>query len=569
MSDLRDRTETTCAAGGLNTSNANSQSGEAAQVVPTRALTGAGSAGAPGALGTSGASRPAGATGAAGPGGMAPGSGRFVAVDLGASSGRVHVGEVNADALRIEEAARFPNVPVEVNGRWYWDILGIYQQVRSALERICRSGPVTSAGIDSWGVDYGLTGPHGRLVENPVHYRDTRTDGMPERVAAQLGAQWLYERNGVTPHPFNTIYQLLDPTQRLEKDQTLLLLPDLLGYWLTGAPGVEVTNASTTGLLGVGDHQWDTELMDRLGIPPAIFPPLRRPGDVVGQVRGESFPVVAVGSHDTASAVAGVPAATEHFAYISCGTWSLVGLELDRPLTSEASRLAGFTNETGVDDTVRYLHNVMGLWLLQECERHWRRAGLQATTGELCEQASSRPALVSVIDPDDPRLFAPEDMPASLAACCQEAGQPVPADPPAMVRCILDSLALAYRHKLHQAAELTGRRVEAIHLVGGGVRNRLLCQLTADACEHTVLAGPVEAAAAGNVLVQARAAGVVRGGLGELRSLLRAHCQLETYQPSSPCGTGGGAGSSSASAAGAAGSPGSWAAAERRVYGVG
>lgn len=465
----------------------------------------------------------------------------------------MHVGSVSADALSIEEAARFPNTPVQIGGRWYWDILGIYEQARSALERICRAGALTSVGIDSWAVDYGLIGPHGRLVENPVHYRDVRTEGMPERLAAELGAQWLYERNGLTPNRFNTIYQLMDPNQRLEKDQTLLLLPDLIGYWLTGEMGAEVTNASTTGLFSVRERRWDHGLMDRLDIPATIFPPLRHPGDLIGRVRPDtsldpSLAVVAVGSHDTASAVAGVPATTPHFGYISCGTWSLVGLELDRPLTSEAGLLAGFTNETGVDDTIRYLHNVMGLWLLQECQRHWRRAGLETDTDELCRLAAQEPALVSVLDPDDPRLFAPEDMPGQLAAMCREAHRPVPPDPPAMVRCILDSLALAYRRKLREAQELTGHRIDVIHLVGGGVNNALLCQLTADACGQTVLAGPVEAAAAGNVLVQARAAGVLGGGLPALRSLLRAHCQVQAYEPS--------------------GSESAWAAAERNVYGT-
>jgi rhamnulokinase len=315
-----------------------------------------------------------------------------------------------------------------------------------------------------------------------------------------------------------------------------------------------VTNASTTGLLDATSRTWAFELVDRLGLPRGLFPPLRQPGDRLGELTAEVLaetglsgpvPLTAVGSHDTASAVVGVPAAGDRFAYVSCGTWSLVGVELEKPVLTEASRAAGFTNELGVDGTVRYLRNVMGLWLLQESQRGWAGSGLPAGLPDLLAAAARVPALTALVDPDDPRFLPPGDMPARIAEACAETGQTPPQSVPATVRCILDSLALAYRRAVRQAAELSGRQPEVVHLVGGGARNALLCQLTADACGLPVLAGPVEAAALGNALVQARAAGALSGGLGELRGLLRATQEVRTYAPSA--------------------APADWEAAERRL----
>ncbi|MEU6207467.1 rhamnulokinase family protein [Micromonospora musae] len=456
---------------------------------------------------------------------------RVAAVDLGASSGRVMVGRVGPDVLDLTEVHRFANEPVRLAGTLHWDILAL---ARGVLDGLRAAGPVTSVGVDSWAVDYGLLDASGALLGNPVHYRDARTDGVADRLATRLGRERLYATTGLQQLPFNTIYQLAAAhgTPQLDVARWLLLIPDLVAYWLTGEVGAEVTNASTTQLYDVRRRGWATDLMVDAGIRPELFPPLREAGSRIAPVLpalglpGEPE-VVAVGSHDTASAVVGVPASGENFAYISCGTWSLVGVELDAPVLTEASRRANFTNESGVDGSIRYLRNVMGLWLLQESMRAWGTADLP----ELLRRAADEPAFRSVVDPDDPAFLPPGDMPARLAQACRRAGEPVPSTPAGTVRCILDSLALAHRRAVRQAQQLSGRQVETVHVVGGGARNALLCQLTADACGLPVLAGPVEATAFGNVLVQARTAGAVEGDLAALRALLRETQPVVRYEP--------------------------------------
>ncbi|GAA3351002.1 rhamnulokinase family protein [Amorphoplanes nipponensis] len=450
----------------------------------------------------------------------------FAAVDLGASSGRVMVGRVGPGTLALEAVNRFRNEPVRAGGTLYWDILALY---RGVLEGLRRAGPVDGIGIDSWAVDYGLLDATGALLGNPVHYRDSRTEGAAERVASVIGEEKLYALTGLQKLPFNTIYQLVAAagTPQLAAARQLLMIPDLLAYWLTGETGAEFTNASTTQLLDLGSGRWAGELMTALGIRPTLFPPLRAPGTVIGPVLPElglgTPDVIAVGSHDTASAVVGVPAAGPDFAYISCGTWSLVGVELDAPVLTEASRRANFTNEGGVDGTVRYLRNVMGLWPLQECLREWGSPDLPA----LLREAAAVPAFRAVVDLDDPVFLPPGDMAGRLT----RAGDRPPSGRAEIVRCVLDSLALAHRRAVRQAQELSSRSVGAVHIVGGGARNELLCQLTADACGLPVLAGPVEATALGNVLVQARAAGAISGDLPALRARLRETQQIVRYEP--------------------------------------
>jgi rhamnulokinase len=467
----------------------------------------------------------------------------FAAVDLGASSGRVMVARVGPDRLDLTEAHRFPNRPVRLGGTLHWDVLALYQGVLDGLRAAGRdAGRLDGVGIDSWAVDYGLLDDDGALLGAPVHYRDARHATAVEAVYAAVPPEELYRVNGLQHLTINTVFQLagMRRTAQFAAARRMLLIPDLLGYWLTGAVGAEVTNASTTGLLDATTRSWAFELADRLGLPRGLFPPLRQPGERLGEltpvVLAETglagpVPLTAVGSHDTASAVVGVPADGDRFAYISCGTWSLVGVELEKPVLTEASRAASFTNELGVDGTVRYLRNVMGLWLLQESQRVWAAHGLPADLPELLAAAARVPAFAAVIDPDDPRFLPPGDMPARIAEACAAAGQTPPQSQAETVRCILDSLALAYRRAVRQAGELSGKDVEAVHLVGGGARNSLLCQLTADACGLPVVAGPVEAAALGNALVQARAAGAVTGGLPELRALLRATQKTRTYTP--------------------------------------
>jgi rhamnulokinase len=480
-----------------------------------------------------------------------PGSVAVAAVDLGASGGRVMAGQVSDSGISIDEVHRFPNVPVTVGGTLYWDILRLYADVQQGLQAAAHEFPLASAGIDSWGVDYGLIDSSGALLGNPVHYRDARTDGVAARIHASLPADELYAVTGIAQLPLNTIYQLA-ATPMLPHAQLMLLIPDLLAYWLTGVAGAEVTNASTTSLLDIRAQTWAADVIEKVGLPPRIFPPLRRPGDIIGSFflpnqrrsfRSPPLPLIAVGSHDTASAVAAVPATGTAFAYISSGTWSLVGLELPAPVLTEASRAAHFTNETGVDGTVRYLRNVAGLWLLQESLRRWPEASLDA----LLAAAARAPALKYVIDPDDPAFLAPGDMPGRIASWLADRGEAAPAEPAETVRCILDSLALAHRRAIWQAQTLSGRHVDVVHIVGGGSRNALLCQLTADATGLPVLAGPAEATALGNTLVQARALGAAPADLAGMRALVRSTQPLQAYAPS--------------------GGTAAWAAAEARVTG--
>jgi rhamnulokinase len=458
----------------------------------------------------------------------------YAAVDLGASAGRVMVGRVGPGGLELTEAHRFPNRPVRVPEGLCWDVLGLYAGV---LDGLRAAGRVDSVGLDGWAVDHGLLDADGALLGNPVHYRDTRTEGVAEKVWATVPPTELYAATGLQYAPFNTLYQLVAArsTARFAHARRLLLIPDLLSYWLTGEQGTELTNASTTQLIDPRTRDWSYGIAARLGIDLGLFPPLRRPGDPAGLLRPEVLdetgltgpvPVTAVGSHDTASAVAAVPATGERFAYICTGTWSLAGLELAAPVLTEDSRAANFTNELGLDGTVRYLRNIMGLWLLQECVRAWGNPPLD----ELLREAAAVPALRSVVDAGDGVFLAPGHMPERIAAACRASEQPVPGTRGEITRCVLDSLALAHRRAVADAQRLAGHPVDVVHIVGGGARNALLCRLTADACGLPVIAGPAEAAALGNVLVQARAHGLA-GDLARLRELLARSRPLTRYEP--------------------------------------
>ncbi len=468
---------------------------------------------------------------------------RVAAVDLGATSGRIMAGTVSSTSVHLEEVHRFPNGGVRARGSLFWDVLGIHREMLEGLRRVAATGPLQGIGIDSWAIDYGLLDRDGVLLGNPFSHRDARTDGVLERVATTIDPGELYAITGIQQLPFNTLYQLLAAggTAALEAAETLLLLPDLLSYWLTGELGAERTNASTTQLYDVTAGDWSDALAGRLGLPRTILPPIRDAGDVIGPLLNDAgrqvglrgrVPVIAVGSHDTASAVVGVPATERDFAYISSGTWSLVGLELEAPVLSEAARAADFTNEVGVDGTIRFLKNVMGLWVLSESVRTWADQRLPgADLVSLLAAATDAPPLATVVDINDPRLLAPGDMPARIATLARESGEQVPRTPAATARCILDSLALAYRRHLRRAAELADRSVDVVHVVGGGSQNHLLCQLTADACGVPVLAGPSEAAALGNVLVQARTLGVDVPDLAAMRSLVRRTHELRRFEP--------------------------------------
>ncbi len=470
------------------------------------------------------------------------------AVDLGASSGRVVAGLIEGDptgraSVELVEIHRFPNQLVERDGHLRWPFEELHAEVLDGLARLGREYPqVESIGIDTWGVDYGLIGDDGSLLADPIAYRDPRTDGVVDTVHGWVSPEELYDINGVQFLPFTTIYQLVAEGRQpvLARAAHALLLPDLVAHRLTGVARTELTNASTTGLLDVRTRAWSRPLLDRLGLPPALFPPLEAPGARRGELRPDvaarlglpaRLAVTTVGSHDTASAVAAVPATSSEFAFISSGTWSLVGLELDSPVVTRESRAANFTNELGVGGRTRFLRNVGGLWLLEECLRVWSGGGTHRDYEQLVAEASAVPGGGPTIDVDEATFIAPGDMPARIRHAVASRGQAAPDAPAAIARCIFDSLARAYARTVAQAASLAGRDVRTVHIVGGGSRNSLLCQLTADACGLPVVAGPAEATALGNVVVQAQALGVLPGSLDAVRVSLARDPALHRYEP--------------------------------------
>lgn len=459
------------------------------------------------------------------------------AVDLGATSGRVMLGYVGPNELRLESVARFPNGPVTGADGIHWPIDRLFSDVRTGLAIAGSREPgLRSIGVDAWAVDYALL-RQGRMLGAPHHYRDERNFRGVDAVLSAVTPAELYAANGLQHLPFNTLFQLATDLAdgTLAEADSMLLIPDLIAFWLTGRPAAERTNASTTGLLDLRGG-WNDALIARLGLPRGIFPELIDAGTALGTLTTamarelglpDSTVVMAVGSHDTASAVLAVPAVDSDFAYISCGTWGLVGVELDAPIVTEAARLANFTNEGGVDGRVRFLHNVMGTWLLSESLRTWQTddlAGLLAAAAAVTKE-------VSVFDADDPRFLAPGDIPARIADYCRENGLPLPQSRAEYVRSIVESLAATFARTVRLASELSGIPVAVVHLVGGGSQNELLCQLTADRCALPVLAGPTEATAIGNVLVQARALGLVTGSIESLRALVAASTAVRRYLP--------------------------------------
>ncbi|WP_394554089.1 rhamnulokinase family protein [Agromyces sp. MMS24-JH15] len=471
-------------------------------------------------------------------------AGTVAAVDLGATSGRVIVGHVDGrtGTLALDHIARFPNGPVRLASGLHWDFTGLYRDLSRGLADAFRREPgIRSVGVDSWAVDYGMLRGD-RLLGEPFHYRDERNERAVAGVHATVPFEELYRRNGLQFLPFNTVYQLAAERESgcLDLADSLLLVPDLVGFLLTGAKVAERTNASTTGLLGVASGEWDVELADRLGLAASVLPRLVSPGDRIGPLRPEvadelgapaGLEVVAVGSHDTASAVVAVPMRAESSAYISCGTWGLVGVELEAPVTTDASREANFTNEGGVDGRIRFLHNVMGLWLLSESVRWWERDGDTIDLPTLLAQAGAVTGEATVFDANDPRFLAPGDLPGRIAEWCAERGVRAPQSRAEFARSIIESLAEAFAGAVRQASILSGVDVETIHVVGGGSLNELLCQRTADRSGLPVLAGPVEATAIGNVLVQARAQGFVGGDLESMRALVASAFAPRRYEP--------------------------------------
>ncbi|WP_084129075.1 rhamnulokinase family protein [Demequina sp. NBRC 110055] len=463
------------------------------------------------------------------------------AVDLGATSGRVMVGHVGPGELRLRQLARFPNGPVALPDGLHWDAQALYRAALSGLRdaHAWESG-IASVGIDSWAVDYALLRGD-RTLGEPFHYRDARCEAGVAAVHAKVGFPGLYARNGLQYLPFNTAYQLAaeDPAVLGLADR-MLLVPDLLAFWMTGQQVAERTNASTTGLLDVASREWDLALMEALGLPAAVLPGLVSPGDRIGPLLpsvaeatglATTTPVTAVGSHDTASAVLATPMRETGGAYISCGTWGLVGVETEAPVLTDAAREANFTNEGGVDGRTRFLHNVMGLWLLSETIRTWERGGESVDLERLLAEADAVGDDVPVFDANDDSFLAPGDMPARIAQWLTERGLPAPSSRAEMARCIIESLAAAFADTVAEASRLSGQAVDTIHLTGGGSQNRLLCQRTADRSGLPVVAGPVEATALGNVLVQARSLGATGESIESLRDLVARTQNVRTHEP--------------------------------------
>jgi rhamnulokinase len=460
-----------------------------------------------------------------------------LACDLGAESGRLMLGTLAGGNLSIEEAHRFPNVPLQQQESLCWDVPQLFQELRAGLNKI--SAPASSLSCDSWGLDYALFDAGGALLSPSFHYRDTRSERSVERVHSMLDRKTLFAETGIQFLPFNTVYQLAaEAPERLERADLLLNIGDAFNYLLCGVPKAEASLASTTQLYNPGTKDWSQLLMDRLNIPARLFPPIVPSGTRLGKLKpglaanneATGIEVIASCSHDTGAAVAAVPGAGDDWAYLSSGTWSLMGVELPSPILSDRCRELNFTNEIGFGGSVRLLTNIVGLWIVQECRRHWAARGDDYSYAELTARAAEAPAFVSLINPADPRFATPGEMPMKMAAFCRETGQPEPSSPGAFIRCALESLSLLYRKTRLELEELTGRKLRCLHIVGGGSKNNLLNQFTADALQIPVLAGPVEATAAGNILVQAITLGHVPS-LEAAREIVRSSFALREFHP--------------------------------------
>ncbi len=463
-------------------------------------------------------------------------------VDLGAESGRVFLASYDGTRLTIQEIHRFPNRAVSILGHLYWNVPTLWQEILQGLRQTrMAAGELHSVGIDGWGVDYGLLDAPGQLLGLPFHYRDTRTEGMMQRVFARVSRETLYSQTGIQFLPFNTLYQLVAHSQQqpglFAYADRLLMVPDLFHYWLSGERVGEYTNATTTQMWSVPQKRWCPELLDTLGIPAHILPPVVEPGTNLGPVLpelaeelGAGVRVIAPATHDTGSAIAAIPANdAAGWAYVSSGTWSLVGLELSAPLLTSGLADA-FTNEGGIFSTVRYLRNVMGLWLVQECRNTWARAGENYSYEELVRLSQQSPAFGALLKPDEPAFLPPGDMPARIRRHLGEHGQPVPDTPGGIVRCILESLILRYRQVLEMASQASGTTLHTVHVVGGGAQNTLLNRWLTDATGLPVVAGPVEASTLGNALMQLVGLGELHS-LAEVRSLARSVAQTQLFFP--------------------------------------
>lgn len=453
-----------------------------------------------------------------------------LAIDIGAESGRVMRIGFDGTRFHIDELHRFPNVPVMAGGTLYWDVLRLWHDIQTGIDA---AGPgMAGLGIDTWGCDYALLDRDGELLGNPVHYRDSRNEGMSERVFERVPWRTVYDRTGIQLMAPNTLFQLagmvVSDSWQLANADCFLPFPQLFNYWMTGDRSAEFTHVSTMQIYNPHTQDWDYETLAAIGVPTHIFGDIVQPGTRLGDYRG--IPVFAPASHDTGSAVVGVPATRSDFAYLSSGTWSLLGLEIPQPIINDASFAANLTNEGGVEGTFRFLVNVMGLWLVQQCRATWAAEGNALDYGRLTDEARTAPPFVSLIDPDDDLFFAPGDMPARIRDYCRSSGQPVPESVGAVMRCVNESLALKYRYQLDRLTAVSEQPVAQLHIIGGGSQNDLLNQMTADATGLPVVAGPVEATALGNAIVQFIALGEI-ANVAEARGILADTLGSVTLEP--------------------------------------
>jgi len=468
----------------------------------------------------------------------------MLAFDFGASSGRAILGIFDGNKLITEELHRFSNDPVNVRGNFYWDILRLFHEIKQGIIKCVNVGhkDIDSIGIDTWGVDYGLLDERGNLLGNPYHYRDTRTDGIMEEVFKIIPKGELYQKTGIQFMKFNTIFQLystkLNTPSMLDQAKTLLFIPDLLNYFLTGVKVTEYSIASTSQLLDPQTRTWSDEILDKLELPRQMLTDIVPSGTIIGKLSktlaqelgiGE-VNVVASASHDTASAVTAVPAANRDYVYISSGTWSLMGVEADEPIINEMSSQLAFTNEGGVSNKIRFLKNIMGLWLVQECKRQWNKEGDNCSFAELEKLAREAKPFVSFVDPDDDAFMTPGNMPEKIRAFCKKTNQPVPESKGEVIRCVLQSLALKYRKTVESLEQILGKELPVVHMVGGGIKDTLLCQFTANATGRKVIAGPVEATSIGNLMTQAMALGKINS-LQEIRQVVKNSVATTEYLP--------------------------------------
>lgn len=466
----------------------------------------------------------------------------FAAVDLGAESGRVMRVGFDGKKFQLEAVHRFPNGPVRAGDTLHWDAPKLFAEIKKGLRLCAQSGELAGIGVDTWGVDFGLLDEKDGLLENPVHYRDSRTEGMMEEAFRVVPREEIFERTGIQFMQLNTLYQLLSLARKrpefLARARTLLNMPDLFSFWLAGSRAGEFSIVTTTQMYDQRAGDWARPMLEKLGLPTRILPKVIKPGTVLGPLLPavaketgiKGTPVISPAGHDTACAVAAAPLTSPHSAYISSGTWSLAGVEVPAPVITPLTYSGGFTNEGGVAGTVRLLRNIGGLWLLQECRRAWADEGRTYGYDELTRMAASAPALVSFVDPDDPRFGVPGGMPARISGYCQQTKQPVPDGHAAFARCILESLALRYKMTIINLEAALGWKIDCIHIIGGGSQNALLCQMTADATGLPVFAGPVEATALGNALIQAQATGHL-ASVAEGREAVRRSFTVTPYEP--------------------------------------